>query len=290
MHEIFQISEHVQHIHEIEDDYFSIIRGTERAIVVDAAYGIGNNREFVEQHLNVPYILINSHGHFDHVLGDWQFDEAWLHKADLPAWQFANSRSMRMSVFFQYVMTGAAAKEAAAGAESEREQGEGKIIPAFISRALTKEDKNAYTTFPATVIHPLDGDEEYDLGGVHVQLVHLPGHTKGEIGLLVREDRLLVAGDSFSTDCFMFYHNHDTLETLANTCEKALALPFDKYLLSHSTELVPRDFLEEVAANAREKHVVPGSEEVILGCRTLTIRHEGPHGVSQIRVNGDGSF
>lgn len=272
MHEIFQASEHVQHIHEIEDDYFSIIRGSRRAIVVDAAYGIANNREFVEQHLDVPYILINTHGHFDHVLGDWQYDEVWLHHADLPAYQYANSRRNRLSVFFQYVMTGLAAAEASSG------------DPLFPSRALTREEKEAYIAFPKTVVHELRGDEEYDLGGVHVQLVHLPGHTKGEIGLLVKEDRLLVAGDSFSTDCFMFYHNHDTLEALAGSCEKALALPFDQYLLSHTTELIPRQFLTEVAANAREQKIVPGSEEIILGCKTRIIRHEGRNGVSQIRI------
>ncbi len=257
MHEIIQASPHVWHIQEVDGTYFSIIRGTRSAILVDAGFGIGDNRAFAEQFLDVPYRLINTHGHIDHVQGDWQFAEAWLHPADLDAYQRTCTRTARISTFFQFA--------AAYG--------------------LPKEKKAAYIAAPETVIHPLAGTESYDLGGVHVQLVHLPGHTKGEIGLLAVEDRLLLSGDAFSDDCFMFADNHDTLEVLCHTLTYALSLPFDSYLGSHTTEPLPQSFLREVLANASHPVPVPGSEEVLLGIPTVTIQY----GHSKIRIPAENS-
>lgn len=102
MHEIIQASPHVWHIQEVDGTYFSIIRGTRSAILVDAGFGIGDNRAFAEQFLDVPYRLINTHGHIDHVQGDWQFAEAWLHPADLDAYQRTCTRTARISTFFQF--------------------------------------------------------------------------------------------------------------------------------------------------------------------------------------------
>ena len=260
MHEITRASEHVWHIAEIEETYFSIIRGGKSAIVVDTAYGIGDNRGFVEHFLEgLPYIVINTHGHNDHVSGDYQFDKVWIHPADLPAYQNANKRMFRMGAYFMY------AKK--------------YDFPA--------EKKDEYVAVPKTEVGKLSGHETYDLGGVTVSLHHLPGHTKGEIGLLVNEARLLLSGDSFSDDCYMFADNHDSLETLQHTVEKALTLPFDFYLGSHTTKPLPQTFLKEVLANTIERKVVPGSEETILGVKTVTILNQGPDGISKIRVQKD---
>lgn len=256
MHEIYQAGRHVLHIQETDGTFFSIIHGDKLAIISDTAYGIGDNRGFIEAHINTPYIVINTHGHADHVQGDWQFDEAWMHPADQPAYERACSRIQRISTFYQYAA----------------------------SCGVPRERKAAYIAAPRTVIHPLQGNERFDLGGVHVSVHHFPGHTRGEIGLLVEEDRLLLSGDSFSDDCFMFWDNHDTLEALQESLKKALHLPFDTYLGSHTTKALPREFLSTVLENAEKQEIVPGSEEVILGVKTLTIQAEGPLGISKIRI------
>ncbi|MGI6535266.1 MAG: MBL fold metallo-hydrolase [Eggerthellaceae bacterium] len=264
MHEVFPVSTHVRHIQEIggsDPVFFSVAQGSRSALVVDTAYGVGDTRGWVDQNVSVPYRVINTHGHLDHVQGNSQFEEAWIHPADLPAYDRANSRMMRLSTFFQF----------------------------GLANGLPKSAKDAFITAPQTVMHALDGNERFDLGGVHVRVVELPGHTKGEIGLLVEEDRLLLSGDSFSDDCFMFGDNHDSLETLASSLEKALALPFDAYLGSHTHETLPREFLATVLQNARQQRVVPGSEEVINGVETLTIQAEGPYGVSKIRIPASGA-
>lgn len=115
-------------------------------------------------------------------------------------------------------------------------------------------------------------------------MVELPGHTRGTIGLLVEEERLLIAGDAFNPDMWMFADNHDTLDTLEKTLTKALSLPFDTYLGGHTTQEVPREFLYEVRNNVRAKKVDWDSYKVILGKETYQISYSGEYGTSQIAI------
>ena len=61
------------------------------------------------------------------------------------------------------------------------------------------------TAKPGAKAAPLWEGDIIDLGGRKFEVVLIPGHTPGSIGLLDRENRILVAGDSISyTPVFMF--------------------------------------------------------------------------------------
>ena len=45
---------------------------------------------------------------------------------------------------------------------------------------------------------PIRGGEVIDLGGLHLEVIELPGHTPGGILLLLKEDRILFTGDSIN--------------------------------------------------------------------------------------------
>lgn len=232
MHEIFQIRQNVWHVQDAEDVFFTIIKGSRQAIVVDSGYGKADHRKFVEGIVSTPYLVVNTHGHPDHTGGNSQYDEVYVSQADF---------SM-----------------------AERNGSKGARVP---------------------VLLPLPADAEYDLGGIHVRAVALPGHTKGTVGFLLEEHRLLIAGDAFNPDMWMFAENHDTLDTLEQTLEKALSLPFDTYLGSHTTKEVPQSFLNEALANVRERDIDWTSWQEILGRNTYELRHSGEYGVSRIRID-----
>ncbi len=231
MQEVFQIRQNVWHVQDAKNVFFTILIGSRQAIVVDSGYGKANHRSFVEQHISTPYVVINSHGHPDHVGGNSQYETVYVDEKDL---------SM-----------------------AKKNGSKGKDKP---------------------VLLPLPPEASYDLGGLHVKVVSLPGHTKGTVGFLLEEYRLLIAGDAFNPDMWMFAENHDTLDTLEQTLEKALTLPFDTYLGSHTTEEVPQNFLKEALANVRERKVDWTSAENILGKDTYAISHRGRYGVSTIHI------
>ncbi|MCM1112947.1 MAG: PLP-dependent transferase [Muribaculum sp.] len=232
MHEIFKIRQNVWHVQDAEDVFFTIITGTRLAIVVDSGYGKADHRTFVEELVSTPYLVINSHGHPDHVGGNGRYDEVFIHPADLD---------------------------------------------------MAKQNASRQEQYP--ILLPLSGEEEYDLGGIHVKVITLPGHTKGTVGFLLEEHGLLLSGDAFNPDMWMFAENHDTLDTLEKTLEKALSLPFQTYLGSHTTKEVPQPFLNEVLANVRERNIDWTSWQNILGRDTYELCHSGEYGVSRIRID-----
>ena len=59
-----------------------LICGSERALLVDTANGYGDLAAIVRSITDLPVIVVNTHGHGDHIFGNVYFDEAWLHPAD----------------------------------------------------------------------------------------------------------------------------------------------------------------------------------------------------------------
>lgn len=55
--------------------------GNEKAILIDTGYGEGNIRSVVEQITNLPVMVINTHGHFDHTGGNGLWPQAWMGEA-----------------------------------------------------------------------------------------------------------------------------------------------------------------------------------------------------------------
>ncbi len=256
MHEVTQITDGIRQVQEARGVYFTVIEGTRRAIIFDCGYGIADNRGWADDFLRVPYTVVNSHGHPDHALGNYQYPSVHIHLADLSLCERVNTYERRRETYLRVAEENGLDK-------SRADEFAGKGCPEML---------------------PVSDGEIWDLGGRRVEAVHLPGHTRGSIGLLIRDERLLISGDAFNPDMWMFAENHDTLDTLQATLERAIELPFDAYLGGHCTTPIPRDFLREVHENVIRKEIDRDSYAVILGQPTYTMRHSGRYGTSTIAI------
>lgn len=79
---IKQLRPNVYLIDDAGDSTCFLITGSERALLVDTANGQEDLQEIVRSLTELPVIVVNTHGHGDHVFGNVFFDEAWLHPAD----------------------------------------------------------------------------------------------------------------------------------------------------------------------------------------------------------------
>ena len=61
-----------------------LVVGKEKACVIDTMNGYNDLGEVVRKITDKPVIVINTHGHPDHIFGNIYFDHAYLHPADLP--------------------------------------------------------------------------------------------------------------------------------------------------------------------------------------------------------------
>lgn len=62
-----------------EDIHMYLLIGSERAMLVDAGFGVKDVPAAVRQLTQLPLIVVNTHGHYDHVAGNVQFKKIYAH-------------------------------------------------------------------------------------------------------------------------------------------------------------------------------------------------------------------
>ena len=72
----------VIHLEESYRVYCTLVQGAALSVLADTGLGKTNLRPYAEAKISAPYIVVNTHGHADHVGGNRFFDCAYLSEAD----------------------------------------------------------------------------------------------------------------------------------------------------------------------------------------------------------------
>lgn len=59
-----------------------VVCGTEKAMVIDTVNGAEDLKAIVRTITDLPLVVVNTHGHCDHIFGNMYFEEAWMHPED----------------------------------------------------------------------------------------------------------------------------------------------------------------------------------------------------------------
>ena len=189
--------------------FMDLMVGEHHALLFDTGYGFGDLRALVESITDKPLYVVNSHGHVDHACGNAQFGGAYIHPLDMELCREHNGREMRMA---------------------ELETAE--VPPDF--------DLEAYLHLGTGELTPVGEGYCFDLGGITLEVVHLPGHTAGSIGLWCPEKRLLWVGDAMNCFVWLFLPEAQSLSTYVGSLQKAARLPFTHMVQSHEPDPVPK--------------------------------------------------
>lgn len=163
----------------------ALMVGADRALLLDTGLGNFDMMSLVRRVTDKPVLLVLSHAHSDHMGGIGQFQEVYLHPADIPA---AKAFDASRLVAEADPPLPQQAFVAQAAAQFQAKPGNLFSIPNTVV-----EDK-----FPSRRWIPLQPDEIIDLGGRQVKILEERGHTAGEIALLDFQSRILFAGDGLS--------------------------------------------------------------------------------------------
>ena len=117
---------------------------------------------------------------------------------------------------------------------------------------------------PGMPVTPVWEGDVIGLGGRSFEVIHIPGHTPGSIGLLDRENRILLAGDSVScTPIFMFGEGR-SLQAHRESMRKLLSLQdaFDVIWAAHGPLEVEKEQICRLieAADGIEEGKVEGKD------------------------------
>ena len=143
---------------------------------------------------------------------------------------------------------------------------------------------------------PVGEGHTFDLGGITLQVLHLPGDTAGSIGLYCPERRLLYVGDAINGFLWLFLPEAEPLSAYIRTLHKAAALPFTHMLLSHEPDPVPKrklwDYLDLAEHLSYESGFIvpgPGCDYEVRICTRLGLHHDDRDhpGFAAIMISGD---
>ena len=80
---VTRVNDHVWLMDDHQAATWYVVAGQEKAMVIDTAIGLNNVREEAEKLTSLPLICVNTHGHGDHMGGNWSFEKAYMNLADL---------------------------------------------------------------------------------------------------------------------------------------------------------------------------------------------------------------
>ena len=81
---VIPINDHVWLLDDHHEATCYVVAGGKQAAVIDTSIGLCNIREVAESLTPLPLICINTHGHEDHMGGNWSFEKAYMNLKDLP--------------------------------------------------------------------------------------------------------------------------------------------------------------------------------------------------------------
>lgn len=154
-----------------------LIKGPEKDVIIDTGLGVCNLRKHLE---SIGLIdgtcgtdgereckVICTHNHFDHCGGAQHFENVYIHEEDLQG-----LRNGRQTETLNYVKP-----------------------PHFFEQPYEGFSALRYKV-PPTPCQPLKNGDTVELGGdENLEVIHLPGHTKGSIAIHLTSTQELFTGD-----------------------------------------------------------------------------------------------
>ncbi|MBR1929906.1 MAG: MBL fold metallo-hydrolase [Lachnospiraceae bacterium] len=153
------------------DVYVYLVEGSRSAALIDTGFGVGSLRQYVESLTDLPVTVLLTHGHLDHAGGAGEFEEVYLNYKDLELARQHTSIAVRSAGFC--------------------------------------EGKNVHSSFefvppkPVEEYLPLTDGQRFELGGMTVTMLELPGHTPGSMCVLLEELRTMLLGDACNSLGFL---------------------------------------------------------------------------------------
>lgn len=183
-----------------------LVEGSDSALIIDTGIGLADLRSAAMKLTDKPLIVVNTHGHPDHVGANYQFEKVYLHQADFDA-----TRSFMTA-------------EAREGMGSMMAQG-----------AIPSEEEIYKGKIHDPKLIPVSEGYIFDLGDRKIKVIETPGHTPGGICLLDMGNRFLFSGDNNNSLVWLFLEGCLPLSKYLTTLEKQMQMrsEFDTLFPGH---------------------------------------------------------
>ena len=191
-----------------------LILGKNKALLFDTGIGVDSISLVVKQLTKLPIIIINSHSHYDHIGGNYEFNNILALKTDFTL------------------------KHAKEGWNHEAVKHE-VTQDAICLEKLSKFDTANYSIRPYKISQFLANNDIIDLGDRKIRVISVPGHTPDAIALLDQSKGYLWTGDTYyDGDIYLFAKETDLVAYKKSILTLAKIAPTLKYIFpSHNNPI-----------------------------------------------------
>ncbi len=202
------------------------VEGSDYDLVIDTGMGLDSLKQWVNRHTNRPIKAVVTHSHFDHSGCLHEFDERLGHPAEADI--LANPLNERT------LFTGSWTRI-------------GIIDP----RQHPEFSPESYHVQAAPLTGYLDEGDVLDLGDSAYQILHLPGHSPGSIGLYDVKKRALFSGDALYDGELLDSLYHSDKSTYLQTLERIESLGAEVFHAGHYPSF-GKDRMQQLIDSYRE--------------------------------------
>ena len=216
------------------------VRGGDRDMLVDTGLGMASLKEAARHLFEKQLTAIATHAHYDHVGGFHEFSDRVIHGAE----------AAKVAAGFSASLYGGAKDDAILA--SIRAAGYEVPDELFTAVPDATYDPKSYGVVAAPATRTIDEGDVVDLGNRRFEVLHLPGHSPGSIGLWEAESGVLFSGDAIYNGPLLDELPGSDIPAYVATMKRLRDLPVDVVHAGHDPSF-GREKLRELCDAYLEK-------------------------------------
>ena len=174
------------HVHPLIQANIWYVQGRDRDLLIDAGNGLRSLRKEIADLMDKPLVAVATHSHFDHVGSFHEFDARVVHETEAEIMKdYSEFTTLLKSDLPEDLIQGMALS----GYPIEGD---------YLIQALPEQgyDVTAYGITSTEATRTVKDGDRIDLGDRSFEVLHLPGHSPGSIGLWEAQTGILFSGDA----------------------------------------------------------------------------------------------
>jgi glyoxylase-like metal-dependent hydrolase (beta-lactamase superfamily II) len=200
-----------------------LILGNAKALLFDSGNGFDSIAKVVKELTDLPVVVVNSHTHYDHIGGNYEFD---------------NILALNNDYTLKWAETG-----------WSHELIKNEVTPeAICLENLPNADTANHHVKPFKISEFIIDGEIIDLGERQIKVISVPGHTPDAIALFAQESGYLWTGDTYYEAAIWLYFDGTDLNAYEKSIQKLAVLTpsLKKLFPAHNTPISQPSRLEEL--------------------------------------------
>lgn len=215
-----------------------LIKGRDRDLVIDTGMGVSSLRTFARDILDKPVSAVASHTHLDHIGGHHEFDDCIVHRLECDGLlKPCRESSLVGQDFNPYDLASLAIAPL-----------NGYVLEGPVLTQLPDSDFDLtrYAIRAVKSARIVDDGDVIDLGNRVFEVLHLPGHSPGSIGLWEAKSQTLYSGDAIYDAALVDTLHHSNVAEYRRTLQRLRALPVKVVHAGHEASFGRQRLMEIV--------------------------------------------